>query len=350
MIDNKTKRTELSEVGEFGLIDILTKHIKLSQSTTMKGVGDDCAIIDHGTKQTLVTKDLLIENVHFDLTYMPLKHLGYKAAIVNISDIIAMNGKPTQLLVGIGASNRISVEAMEEIYKGIYLACEKYKVDIVGGDTVSSQSGLVISITAIGEALKKQIVYRNTAKKGDLICVSGNLGAAYMGLLVLEREKQAFKVDPNMQPDLAGHDYILERQLKPEARIDILEKLQEAKVKPTAMIDISDGLASEVLHICTQSKMGGNIYEDKIPIDTTTDIVSREFNIDPTTAALNGGEDYELLFTISQEDYDKVKDLDDISVIGHITEESAGVNLFTRDGTQVPINAQGWDAFLKKND
>jgi len=350
MTDNKIQRTELSEVGEFGLIDILTKHIKLNHSSTVKGVGDDCAIIHHGTKQTLVTKDLLIEGVHFDLTYMPLKHLGYKAAIVNISDILAMNGKPTQLVVGIGASNRVSVEALEEIYKGIYLACEKYKVDIVGGDTVSSQSGLVISITAIGEAQKTQIVYRNTAKKGDLICVSGNLGAAYMGLLVLEREKQAYKVDPNMQPDLAGHDYILERQLKPEARIDILEKLQAIKVKPTAMIDISDGLASEVLHICTQSKMGCHIYEDKIPIDTTTDIVSREFNIDPTTAALNGGEDYELLFTVSQDDYEKVKELDDLSVIGHITEESAGVYLVTRDGTQVPITAQGWDAFLKKND
>lgn len=350
MLENKQQRTELSEIGEFGLIDLLTKNISLKQKSTIKGVGDDSAVINHGTKQTLITKDLLIEGVHFDLTYMPLKHLGFKAAVVNISDIVAMNGNPTQLVVGIGASNRISVEAMEEIYKGIYLACEKYNVDVIGGDTVSSNSGLIISITALGEATKSDIVYRNTAKKGDLVCVSGDLGAAYMGLLVLEREKQAFKADPNMQPELEGHDYILGRQLKPEARIDILETLKTAKVKPTSMIDISDGLASELLHICYGSELGSTLYEDKIPVDVTTDMIAKEFELVPTTCALNGGEDYELLFTINQEDFEKVKDLKDISIIGHMTEKTAGVNLVTRDGKQMPITAQGWDAFLKNSD
>ena len=350
MIENQTQRTELSELGEFGLIDLLTKHVELKQSSTTKGVGDDCAVINHGNKETLLTKDLLIEGVHFDLTYMPLKHLGYKAAVVNISDIVAMNGTPTQLLIGIGASNRVSVEAMEEIYKGIYLACEKYNVDLIGGDTTSSNSGLFISVTAIGEAAKSNIVYRSTAKKGDLVCVSGDLGAAYMGLLLLEREKQAFKADPNMQPELDGHDYILGRQLKPEARVDILDKLKEAKVMPTSMIDISDGLASELLHICTQSGLGGSLYEDKIPIDVTTDMIAKEFELVPTTCALSGGEDYELLFTISQDDYDKVKELADIAVIGHMTDKSEGVNLITRDGKLLPITAQGWDAFLKEND
>lgn len=350
MIENQIQRTELSEIGEFGLIDLLTKHVQLKQSSTIKGVGDDCAVIHHGAKQTLVTKDLLIEGVHFDLTYMPLKHLGYKAAVVNISDIIAMNGKPTQLVIGIGASNRISVEAMEEIYKGIYLACDKYNVDLIGGDTVSSKSGLFISVTALGEVSKSDIVYRNTAKKGDLVCVSGDLGAAYMGLLVLEREKQAFKADPNMQPELDGHDYILGRQLKPEARIDILETLKKAKVKPTSMIDISDGLASELLHICTQSNLGSSLYEEKIPIDVTTDLIAKEFELVPTTCALSGGEDYELLFTVSQKDYEKVKDLEDIAIIGHMTDKNEGVNLITRDGKQLAITAQGWDAFLKNND
>lgn len=350
MMENKSQRTELSDVGEFGLIKILTDNIEIKQASTTKGVGDDCAVINHGTKQTLVTKDLLIEGVHFDLTYMPLKHLGYKAVVVNLSDIVAMNGKPTQVVIGIGASNRVSVEAMEEIYKGIYLACDKYNVDVIGGDTVSSNSGLFISITAIGEAAKSDIVYRNTAKKGDLVCVSGDLGAAYMGLLVLEREKQAFKADPNMQPELDGLDYILGRQLKPEARVDVLETLKKAKVKPTSMIDISDGLGSELLHICKQSGLGGSLYEDKIPIDVTTDMIAKEFELVPTTCALSGGEDYELLFTVSQEDYDKVKDLEDIAVIGHLEAESAGINLITRDGKQLPITAQGWNAFLKDND
>ncbi len=349
ILEENIKRTELTEIGEFGLIDELTKGIEIVNKSTVKGVGDDCAVLHYGSKETLVTKDLLIEGVHFDLTYAPLKHLGYKAAVVNISDIVAMNGTPRQMIVGLGVSNRFSVEAIEEVYKGIYLACKNYGVDVVGGDTVSSNSGLVISITCIGEAAKSEVVYRNTAKKGDLVFVSGNLGAAYMGLMILEREKQAFKADPNMQPDLAGHDYILERQLKPEARTDILKILKDAGVKPTSMIDISDGLASEILHICQQSKLGATLYEEKLPIDITTDLVAKEFSIDPTTAALNGGEDYELLFTVSQKDFEKVKEIKEIAVIGHMTEQSAGVNLVSRSGTQVEITAQGWDAFLKKD-
>ena len=344
-----TGRTELSEIGEFGLIDRLTKNISLRNKSSIKGVGDDAAVLDYGGKRILVTKDLLIEGVHFDLTYMPLKHLGYKAAVVNISDIVAMNGKPMQLVIGIGASNRFSAEALEEIYKGIYLACEKYGIDVVGGDTVSSVSGLVISITAIGEADEKEVVFRDKAKKGDLVFVSGNLGAAYMGLLVLEREKQAFRADPNVQPDLEGHDYIVGRQLKPEARTDILDLLREAGVKPTAMIDISDGLASEILHIATQSKLGCNLYEEKIPIDVTTASMAEEFKLDPAICALNGGEDYELLFTVDQKDYEKALAIKEISVIGHMTDATEGVNLISRSGTLVPITAQGWDAFLKKS-
>ncbi len=347
MLEDKVKRTELSEIGEFGLIDLLTENIKIQNKSTIKGVGDDTAVLSYRENEVLVTKDLLIEGVHFDLTFSPLKHLGYKAAVVNISDIVAMNGIPRQLIVGLGISNRFSAEAIEELYKGIYLACENYKVDLVGGDTVSSMSGLVISVTAIGEVKKEDIVYRDTAKKGDLVFVSGDLGSAYMGLMILEREKQAFKADPNMQPDLDGHDYILGRQLKPEARTDILNLLKGVGVKPTAMIDISDGLASEILHICTKPNLGCTIYEDKLPVDYTTANMANEFNIDPTICALNGGEDYELLFTIAQSDYDKVKDIQGISVIGHITDASEGVNLISRSGTQIPITAQGWDAFLK---
>jgi len=347
MIENKEQRTELSELGEFGLIDMLTKNIKIQNKSTVKGVGDDAAVLSYSKSEILVTKDLLLEGVHFDMTFTPLKHLGYKAAVVNISDIVAMNGIPRQLVVGIGASNRFSAEALKELYEGIYLACENYKVDVIGGDTVSSMSGLVISITAIGEAKKEDIVYRDTAKVGDLVCVSGDLGAAYMGLMILEREKQAFKADPNMQPDLDGHDYILGRQLKPEARNDVLKLLKGAGVKPTAMIDVSDGLASEILHICTKPNLGCNIYEDKLPIDYATTAIANEFEMDPTICALSGGEDYELLFTINQSDFEKVKDLKEISIIGHITDASAGVNLVSRSGTQVPITAQGWDAFLK---
>ena len=348
MLEENQQRTELSDLGEFGLIDRLTKNIKLKHKSSVKGVGDDAAVINYENKQTLVTTDLLIEGVHFDLTFAPLKHLGYKAVVVNLSDIVAMNGTPRQVVVGIGVSNRFSAEALDEIYKGIYLACEKYNVDLVGGDTVSSVSGLFISITAIGEAKQDEVVYRNTANKGDLIFVSGDLGAAYMGLLVLEREKQVYKANTNVQPDLDGHDYILSRQLKPEARTDILKMLKGVGVKPTAMIDISDGLASEILHICKDSKLGCSIYEDKIPIDVTTDQMAREFNLDPTTCALNGGEDYELLFTIKQSDYEKVKDITGISAIGHVTDKNEGVNLISRSGTSVPITAQGWDAFLKK--
>ncbi len=347
MIENKSSRTELSEIGEFGLIDVLTKNIKLKNESTIKGVGDDAAVLDFKEKQMLITKDLLLEGVHFNLTYAPLKHLGYKAAVVNISDIVAMNGTPRQLLVGLGASNRFSVEALEEIYKGIYLACDQYNVDLVGGDTVASSGGLFISVTAVGDASAEDVVYRNTAEVNDLVVVSGDLGGAYAGLLLLEKEKETYKADPNMQPDLDGYDYILGRQLKPEARMDILRLLKGAGVKPTSMIDISDGLASEVMHICKNSKVGCTIYEDKIPVDVQTVQVAEEFKLDPTTCALNGGEDYELLFTIKQKDYEKLKDVEGISVVGHITEATAGINLISRSGTSVPITAQGWNAFTE---
>jgi thiamine-monophosphate kinase len=348
MIENLPHRTELSELGEFGLIKYLTNSIQLKNPSSIKGVGDDAAVLNYGEKQTLVSTDLLIESVHFDLTYVPLKHLGYKTAVVNFSDIVAMNGTPKQLLVGIGVSNRFSVEALEEIYKGIYLACKTYKVDVVGGDTVSSPSGLFIAATAIGEAKAEDVVYRNTASKGDLVCVSGDLGAAYMGLMLLEREKETYKADPNMQPDLEGYDYILGRQLKPEARTDVVKLLKGVGVKPTSIIDVSDGLASEMLHICIQSGVGCNLYEDKIPIDVTTSALAMEFGIDPTTCALNGGEDYELLFTIALSDYEKVKGVQGISVIGHLTEKNEGYHLISKSGAVVPITAQGWDAFLKK--
>jgi thiamine-monophosphate kinase len=337
------KRTELAQLGEFGLIDHLTSDIKPMNSTTLKGVGDDAAVIDQGDYVTLVSKDLLAEGIHFDLSYTPLKHLGYKAAVVNISDICAMNGKAEQLLVGISVSNRFSVEALDELYAGIKLACEKYKVDLVGGDTTSSASGLFISITVIGRAKKDEVVYRNTARENDLICVSGDLGAAYMGLLLLEREKQVFKANPGMQPDLDGYDYVLERQLKPEARVDILEKLKEAGIKPTAMIDISDGLASEVLHLAKDSGLGCRIFENKLPIDVVTGDVAAEFRIDPTTAAMNGGEDYELLFTVNINDFDKVKEMPGIHVIGHMLEKAEGEYLISNGGSLYPIEAQGFN-------
>ncbi len=344
MIQDPTpKRTELSELGEFGLIDRLTAGLKPFNASTLKGVGDDCAVIDQGDHLTLVTKDLLLEGVHFDLSYAPLKHLGYKAAAVNISDIVAMNGKAEQMLVGISVSSRFSVEALEELYSGIRLACERYKVDLVGGDTTSSVAGLFISVTVIGRVSKEEVVYRNTARENDLICVSGDLGGAYMGLLLLEREKQVFKANPDMQPDLAGNDYILERQLKPEPRTDILEKLKKAGVKPTAMIDISDGLASEIIHISRDSGLGCRIYENKIPIDIVTADVAAEFEIDPTTAAMNGGEDYELLFTASVNDYDKLKDIKGIHIIGHMTEKVEGEYLISNGGNLYPIMAQGFD-------
>ena len=337
--------TNLSELGEFALIDKLVQNVKIYNDSTLKAVGDDAAVIDHKDEQTLVSVDLLCEGVHFDMTYCPLKHLGYKAAVVNFSDIYAMNGTPTQIVVGLGISSKYSVEAIEEIYRGIRLACDRYHVDLVGGDTTASKSGLFISVTVIGKAKKDDIVYRNGAKPNDLLCVSGNLGAAYTGLLILEREKAAFMADPNMQPEFAGYDYILERQLKPEARRDIVEKLKELKVKPTSMIDISDGLASEVLHICKESKVGCMVYEDRIPMNQKTIQTAKDFNIVPSIAALNGGEDYELLFTIAQSDYEKVKDMDDVRIIGYITPDEGQANLITPDNHQIPIEAQGFKHF-----
>jgi thiamine-monophosphate kinase len=343
-----SSRTELSELGEFGLIDLLTRNISLVNKSSIFGVGDDAAVIDNRDRITLVSTDLLVEGVHFDLSYTPLKHLGYKAAVVNISDIAAMNGTAKQLLVGLSVSNRFPVEALEELYEGIRQACKVYNVDLVGGDTTSSVKGLFLSITVIGEAEKGEVVYRNTARHHDLICVSGDLGGAYMGLLLLEREKAAFQGDPNMQPDLEGYDYILERQLKPEPRTDIIRLLKEARIKPTAMIDISDGLGSDILHICNDSKLGCRIYEDTIPIDATTMNMAGVFNISPITAALNGGEDYELLFTVDQLDYEKVKIIPGVTIIGHMTDLSEGASLVATDGVLVEIKAQGWNALRNK--
>ncbi|MBL7932217.1 MAG: thiamine-phosphate kinase [Bacteroidia bacterium] len=344
---DNTSRTELSELGEFGLIKHLTQYIELTNDSTVKGVGDDAAVIDNGDLQTVVSTDMLVEGVHFDLTYVPLKHLGYKSVVVNLSDIYAMNAQPRQIVVSIAISNRFSLEAVEELYAGMLLACKKYKVDLVGGDTTSSLSGLVISVTAIGAAKKEDIVYRDGAKEGNLLCVSGDLGGAYMGLQILEREKTIFKENPKLQPDLGGKDYILERQLKPEARKDIGELLKSLNVKPTSMIDVSDGLSSEILHLCTQSKVGVELYEEKLPIDPLTFETAREFNLDPTLCALSGGEDYELLFTIDIGDYDKIKNSMDISVIGHITNESKGRLMVAKAGTAHELKAQGWNALLK---
>lgn len=335
-------RTELSALGEFGLIEHLTKEIKLINPSTILGVGDDAAIIDNTGFQTLVTVDLLVEGVHFDLTYTPFKHLGYKAVAVNISDIAAMNGKATQIVVGLAVSNRFPLEAIEEIYEGMRMACKRYNIDLVGGDTTSSNSGLFISVTAIGQVENGKECLRKGASANDLICVSGDLGAAYAGLLLLEREKAEFKANPNMQPDLEGHDYVLERQLKPEPRVDIVEQLSAAGIHPTSMIDISDGLASELMHLCKASELGCRVYEDKIPIDSATINVIEEFNMVSTVAALNGGEDYELLFTIPQSDFEKLRKMDSISVIGHMTEEKQAY-LITNDHQAIELKAQGWD-------
>ncbi len=341
--------TNISELGEFGLIDELTKDIKTKNKSTVVGIGDDAAVLDYPEgKQILVSKDLLIEGVHFDMTFMPLKHLGYKSAVVNFSDMAAMNGKPKQMIVGLGVSSKFSLEALKEIYSGMKMACEKYGVDFVGGDTTSSTHGLFISVTVIGEANEKEVVYRSGAKPNDLLCVSGDLGGAYMGLLVLEREKRAFHANPKMQPELEGHDYILQRQLKPEARVDIVDALKKAKILPTSMIDISDGLASEVLHICKASDTGCVIDEEKIPIDQSTFEMAKKFKIVPTVAAMNGGEDYELLFTIDQNDYEKIKAIDEVSIVGYITDKAEGQRLITNDNQSFDIEAQGWDA-LKKN-
>jgi thiamine-monophosphate kinase len=344
MFENQAK-TDLAQLGEFGLIDYLTKNIKLTHKSTLKGVGDDAAVLDFGNKKVLVSTDVLLEGIHFDLAYTPLKHLGYKSIQVNLSDIYAMNGTPSQVTVSLGISSKFPLEAVEELYEGIYLACDKYQVDLIGGDTSASKQGLVISVTVLGYADAEDIVYRSTAEEGDLICVSGDLGGAYLGLQLLEREKLVYLENPNIQPDLEGKYYIVERQLKPEARRDVVELLKSIGVKPTAMIDVSDGLASEVLHICRQSKKGCNVYEDKIPIDPMTYETAREFNLDPTVCALSGGEDYELLFTVKQSDYDKIKFQMDITIIGHITDAAAGCNLVTKSGTVHTLKAQGWNAF-----
>jgi len=341
----QTERTEIEKLGEFGLIDHLTKHITLKQNTTIKGVGDDAAVLDFSNKKTLISTDMLLEGIHFDLAFTPLKHLGYKAIQVNLSDIYAMNGIASHVTVSLGFSSKFSLEAIEELYSGMLLACDKFNIDLIGGDTTSSKQGLVISITSIGYAEEKDIVYRNGAQEGDLICVSGDLGGAYVGLQLLEREKQVFLANPNIQPDLEGKDYIIERQLKPEARIDIVDLLKKMEIKPTSMIDISDGLASEILHITRQSKKGCKLYEEKFPIDPMTAETAREFGLDPTVCALNGGEDYELLFTIKQADYDRMKHDVDVSIIGYITEENAGNQLITKAGNVHDIKAQGWNAF-----
>ena len=328
-------------MGEFGLIKHLTKDIKPLQPSTKKGIGDDCAVMDFGTKRVLMTTDMLLEGVHFNLEYVPLKHLGYKAAVVNFSDIYAMNGTPTQIIVSLGISKRFSVEDIDALYSGIRLACERYNVDLVGGDTCASMTGLTISITCLGVASAKDIVYRNGAKLNDLICVSGNLGTAYMGLQLLERERQANAE----QPDFSGKEYLLERQLKPEARKDILEGLRKAGVKPTAMMDVSDGLSSELMHICSQSGVGCCIYEDKLPIDFAAAQLAEEMNLNIVTCALNGGEDYELLFTCSLDDYEKLIPVEDLYIIGHITKPEYGCNLIGRNGEEIPLKAQGWNAF-----
>lgn len=341
---NQKPLTNISSLGEFGLIDHLTKAVKIKNPSTIKGVGDDAAVIDNGGMQTIVTKDLLVEGVHFDMVYTPLKHLGYKAIVVNLSDIYAMNAQPKQVIVGLAVSTRYSLEALEELYAGMMLACEQYDVDLVGGDTTASPAGMLLSITAVGQAERKKVVYRSGARENDILFVSGSLGAAYCGLLILKREKQAYKANPEMQPEINDYAWILERQLKPEARRDIIDLLAEAGVQPTAMIDISDGLASEVLHICRQSNVGATIYEEKIPVDRRMAMAAHEFNLDPTTCALSGGEDYELLFTISANDYEKVKDIADIVPIGHITGADQGQNLVTSSGQQVKLTAQGWDA------
>ena len=347
------KRTEIAQLGEFGLIDHLTKELKPQNPSTLYGVGDDCAVLDYSgqDKEVLVTTDMLMEGVHFDLTYVPLKHLGYKSAMVNISDIYAMNGTPRQMTVSIALSKRFSVEDMEDFYAGVVLACQRHGVDLVGGDTTSSLTGLAISITCIGEAQKGTAVYRSGAGQNDLICVSGNLGAAYMGLQLLEREKAVFNSTPHdanepFNPDFAGKEYLLERQLKPEARGDIIKELREAGIQPTAMMDISDGLSSELIHICKQSNTGCSVYQDRIPIDYQTAVMAEELNMDVYTCALNGGEDYELLFTVPLTDHDKIIQLKDVKLIGHMTRPELGRHLVTKSGQEVELKAQGWTSNL----
>ncbi|GAB3516331.1 thiamine-phosphate kinase [Emticicia fontis] len=336
------ERTELNALGEFGLIDRIKSKFTIQNPETITAIGDDAAVIDMGTQYMLVSTDMLLEGVHFDLAYAPLRHLGYKAVAVNVSDIAAMNGIAKQITVSIGLSNRISVEAVDEIYEGIKFACEDYKVDLIGGDTSASRSGLVLSITVTGIVDKDKIAYRNGAKANDILCVTGDLGAAYFGLQILEREKQEYLANPSMQPDLEEKSYLVGKQLKPEARADIIHELAEAGVVPTAMIDISDGLASEIIHLSTQSGVGALIFEDKLPIEDITMLTASEFNISPITAALNGGEDYQLLFTVKQADFDKIKNISDITPIGYMTEDKA-VELVMKSGGKISIKAQGWN-------
>ena len=345
MLENKNEsRTSLSEFGEFKLIEHLTQGTEIHHEQTIKGVGDDCAVLDKGEELTVVTTDLLVEGIHFNLAYTPLKHLGYKAVMVNLSDVYAMNADARQITVSIAVSNRFTVEALEELYSGIRLACSTYKVDLVGGDTTSSNKGLLISITAIGEVKKDKCVYRSGARPNDLLVVTGDLGAAYLGLQVLERERQVFQANPNATHELDDYTYLIERQLKPEARKDVIRLFADLELIPTAMIDISDGLSSEVLHLCKESGTGCNVYEDKIPLDQQVISTCEEFNLDSTTIALSGGEDYELLFTIAQDDYDKVKGNPNFTVIGHMTEQNEGVHLVTRAGEKIKMIAQGWNA------
>ncbi len=342
------KRTEIDQLGEFGLIDHLTNNVKKHHDSTLKGIGDDAAVLSLSEEEVqLVSTDTMIEGVHFNLMYTPLKHLGYKLVASNVSDICAMNGVAKQITVSLAVSNRFPIEALEELYDGIKAACNMYQVDLIGGDTTSSLSGLMLSATVIGRAPKSSVVYRNGAKEHDLIVVSGDLGGAYMGLQVLEREKEVYNANPNIQPDLDGHDYIMERQLKPEARVDVVNFLKELEVQPTSMMDISDGLASELMHICTQSKVGCRIYDEKIPIDGKTSMTAIDFNLDPITCALNGGEDYELLFTVAQEDFDKIKGNPHMSIIGHVTDRSEGLYYVDKNGSMVELQAQGWDHFDK---
>ena len=343
--DKNEKRTPLEELGEFALIKHLTKDFKPTRPSTVKGIGDDATVLDFKGNKTVISTDLLIEGVHFDLTYMPLKHLGYKSVIVNLSDICAMNALPTQITVSLAVSNRFPLEALEEFYSGVATACRIYGVDLVGGDTTSSTKGMLISVTAIGMADAKKITYRSGAKPHDLLVVTGDVGGAYLGLQVLEREKEVFKVNPQNQPDLEPYTYIIERQLKPEARKDIVELLEKLEVKPTSMIDISDGLSSEILHLCEQSGVGCNLFEDKIPLDPTVIATSEEFKMDSTMIALGGGEDYELLFTIDQKDFDKIKGNPNLTVIGHMIEKEEGAHLVTRANTKIPLKAQGWNSF-----
>ncbi len=339
------ERTEINDLGEFGLIDFLTRNIEIQNASTVLGVGDDAAVIDHFGKQTVISTDMLVEGIHFDLMYVPLKHLGYKSVVVNLSDIYAMGATPTQITMSIAFSNRYSVEALNEFYEGVYAACEKYGVDLIGGDTSNSQKGLIISVTAIGEVTPDQFIKRSTAQKGDLICVSGDLGAAYLGLTLLEREKRIYLDSPSVAPDLEDQTYIIGRQLKPEARKDIIEFLQENDIKPTSMMDVSDGLSSEILHIAKQSNLGVVIYEEKIPIAQESKEIALKFGLDPTAAALSGGEDYELLFTMKQEDYDKIVLNEQISVIGYMADISEGAHIITKGGNKFKLVSQGWNAF-----